>query len=298
MEEVFIKAHDGYNLCLNIYEAENPKAVVQIAHGMEEHQGRYKSFAGMLVSNGYIVVSADMRGHGKMAKTLGFFKRQNGYKSLINDQVRVTKYIKERYQNLNLFLFAHSMGSIISRVVLQNYSKLYDKVVFSGYPNYRAAAKLGIKIANSLTEKHSSKYKSKLLTSIEFKFFNFMVWNPKTKVDWMCYNRDVIDEYLKDPLCGFGFTSSAFSDLFTLVVIMNDYKKYKKVNPNLSMLFIRGANDPSTGGVSGSTKSVEVMKKAGFKNITKIDYQKMRHEVINEKENQMVYDDILSFFEA
>ena len=79
---------------------------------------------------------------------------------------------------------------------------------------------------------------------------------------------------------------------------MNDYKKYKRVNQNLSMLFIRGVNDPSTGGVSGSTKSVEVMKKAGFKNITKIDYEKMRHEVINEKENQNVYDDILSFFEA
>ncbi len=298
MEEVLIKAHDGYNLLLNVYEAEQPKAVVQIAHGMEEHQGRYKKFAEMLVQNGYTVVSADMRGHGKMAKTLGFFKRQNGYRTLINDQVRVTKYIKERFASLKLFLFAHSMGSIISRVVLQNHSKLYDKVVFSGYPNYRASAKLGIKIANALTEKHGSKYKSKLMTSLEFKFFNFMVWNPKTKVDWMCYNKEVIDEYLKDSLCGAGFTCSAFSDLFTLVVMMHDYKKYKKVNQNLSMLFLRGANDPSTGGVSGSMKSVEVMKRAGFKNITKIDYQKMRHEVINEKENQKVYDDILSFFEV
>ena len=45
MEEIFIKAHDGYNLFLNVYEAKNPKAVVQIAHGMEEHQGRYKRFA-------------------------------------------------------------------------------------------------------------------------------------------------------------------------------------------------------------------------------------------------------------
>ena len=298
MEEILIKAHDGYNLYLNIYEAKAPKAIVQIAHGMEEHQGRYKRFAEMLVKNGYTVVSADMRGHGKMAKTRGFFKRKEGYKSLINDQIRVTKYIKERFAGFKLFLFAHSMGSIISRVVLQNYSKFYDKVVLSGYPNYRASAKLGIKIANALTEKHGSKYKSKLLTSIEFKFFNFMVWNPKTKVDWMCYNRDIINEYLSDPLCGFGFTSSAFSDLFTLVVLMNDYKRYKKVNPELSMLFIRGMNDPSTGGVSGSTKSVEVMKKAGFRNITKIDYPKMRHEVINEKENQKVYDDILSFFEA
>ena len=72
MEEVLIRAHDGYRLLLNVYEVENPKAVVQIAHGMEEHQGRYKAFAQMLNENGYTVVSADMRGHGKMPKTLGF----------------------------------------------------------------------------------------------------------------------------------------------------------------------------------------------------------------------------------
>ena len=82
MEEVLINAHDGYRLLLNVYEIENAKGVVQIAHGMEEHQGRYKAFAEMLNANGYTVVSADMRGHGKMPKTLGFFKRKEGYKTL------------------------------------------------------------------------------------------------------------------------------------------------------------------------------------------------------------------------
>ena len=83
MIEYFLKAQDGYELCLNIYDVKNPKAVVQIAHGMEEHQGRYKDFAEMLNKNGYAVVSADMRGHGKYAKTLGFFKKKEGYKRSI-----------------------------------------------------------------------------------------------------------------------------------------------------------------------------------------------------------------------
>ena len=295
MEEVLINAHDGYRLLLNVYEIENAKGVVQIAHGMEEHQGRYKAFAEMLNENGYTVVSADMRGHGKMAKTLGFFKRKEGYKTLINDHLKVSKYIKKRFQNLPIILFAHSMGSIIARVVLQNNSNFYDKAILSGYPNYRTSAKIGIMLADSLTAKHSSKYKSKIMTSLEFKFFNFMVWNPKTKVDWICYDREVINEYLKDPLCGFGFTSSAFSDLFNLVVLMHDYKRFKKVNQNLPILFIRGADDPSTGGKLGSENSVKTLQKAGFKNITKIDYEKMRHEVINEIGKAKVYADILEF---
>lgn len=298
MEEIFIKACDGYNLYLNVYKTQNPKAVVQIAHGMEEHQGRYKDFAEMLLKNGYIVVSADMRGHGKMAKSLGYFKNKEGYKYLVNDQVRITKYIRKTYPDLKLYLFAHSMGTIISRVVLQNYSKLYDKVVFSGYPNYRSASKLGIKIADSLVQKNGAKYKSKLMTSLEFKFFNFMVWNPKTKVDWMCYNKNIIEKYLNDSLCGFGFSCSAFSDLFNLVVIMHNHKLYNKVNENLPLLFLRGSDDLSTGGNSGALNSIEVMKKAGFKNIIKIDYEKMRHEIINEENNKQVYDDILKFFNS
>lgn len=295
MREVLINAHDGYRLLLNVYEVENAKGVVQIAHGMEEHQGRYQAFAKMLNKNGYTVVSADMRGHGKMAKTLGFFKRKDGYKSLINDHLRVSKYIRQQYPKLPLFLFAHSMGSIIARVVLQNNSKFYDKVILSGYPNYRVSAKIGILIADSLSANYKPKYKSKLMTSLEFKFFNFMVWNPKTKVDWICYDREVINEYLKDPLCGFGFTSSAFSDLFNLVVLMHECKRFKNINENLPILLIRGEDDPSTGGKLGSENSVKTLQKAGFKNITKIDYEKMRHEVINEIGKSKVYDDILEF---
>ena len=83
-----------------------------------------------------------------MSKTLGFFKRKEGYNTLIDDHLKVTNYIKNKYKGLPVYLFAHSMGSIIARVVLQEHSKKYDKVILSGYPNYRAAAKIGIKIHN------------------------------------------------------------------------------------------------------------------------------------------------------
>ena len=44
MKKQFIKARDGYNLELHIFEVPNAKAVVQVIHGMEEHQGRYEKF--------------------------------------------------------------------------------------------------------------------------------------------------------------------------------------------------------------------------------------------------------------
>lgn len=73
MEKIFIKARDNYELELHEFKVENSKAVIQIIHGMEEHQERYEDFIKELNENGFSVVSSDMRGHGKSAKDLGFF---------------------------------------------------------------------------------------------------------------------------------------------------------------------------------------------------------------------------------
>ena len=59
LKKQFIKARDGYNLELHIFEVPNAKAVVQVIHGMEEHQGRYEKFIKFLNENGFSVVSSD-----------------------------------------------------------------------------------------------------------------------------------------------------------------------------------------------------------------------------------------------
>ena len=46
-----------------------PKAVVQIAHGMAEHAGRYARLAAALIAAGYAVYAHDQRGHGKTARS-------------------------------------------------------------------------------------------------------------------------------------------------------------------------------------------------------------------------------------
>ena len=47
---------------------ENPKAIVQIVHGMSEWAGRYDYFAEKLVEEGYLVYSHDHSGHGNSSK--------------------------------------------------------------------------------------------------------------------------------------------------------------------------------------------------------------------------------------
>lgn len=296
MEKVIIQARDGYQLDVHIFKVENAKAVIQIIHGMEEHQERYENFIKTLNDNGFIVVSSDLRGHGMNCEDLGYFKDKKGYKELIFDQKTITQYIKENFKNLDIYIFAHSFGTIITRVLLQSDSKEYQKVVLSGYPNYQVGAHFGIIISNVIQMIHGAKYKSKLLSSLSIDPFNKCIKNPKTDFDWVCANEETVQQYIDDPYCGIGFTCSAFNDLYHLVIRMHKAKLYKEVNKNISILLLRGDKDPCTGFDKGAKDSYEILKKAGFKDIQYITYPNMRHEILAEKDNDIVYKNTLDFF--
>lgn len=296
MKKQFIKARDGYNLELHIFEVPNAKAVVQVIHGMEEHQGRYEKFIRVLNENGFSVVSSDMRGHGKSCKDLGYFKEKEGYLELIEDQKFITDFIQKYFPNQNINLFAHSMGTIIARVLLQENSKAYKNVVLSGYPNFQKGAYPGILFTNLITAIHGPKYKSKFILDVSKDTFNHVIKNPKTKYDWICYNEESVKSYIDDPYCGIGFTCSAYNDLFHLVVMMHKTEMYHNVNKDMELLLVRGIDDPCIGGSRGSDDSYRVLYNAGFSKIKRIDYENMRHEILAEKDNKKVYNDIINFF--
>lgn len=293
-----MKARDGYQLDVHVFAVREAKAVIQIIHGMEEHQERYEPFVKFLNENGFTVVSSDMRGHGKSATDTGFFKEKKGYLELLEDQRRVTGFIRKHFSEIPIYLFAHSMGTIITRVLLQRDSKAYQKVVLSGYPSYQKGVHLGTVLAGAVKLLRGSKYKSHVLNALSIGSFNRSIKEAKTECDWICSNAETVNAYLLDPYCGFGFTCSAFGDLFRLVIGMHDVKRYQDVNPELELLFLRGEDDPCVGGDRGAEDSRNVLLKAGFQKIRHVDYPGMRHEILAEKEHQKVYDDVLAFYQG
>ena len=87
-----------------------PKAVVQIAHGMAEHIGRYDDFARFLVSNGFVVCGNDHLGHGKSVNTpydYGYFCEYDGDKRIVDDMHILTHIMKKRYPEIPYFIFGN-----------------------------------------------------------------------------------------------------------------------------------------------------------------------------------------------
>lgn len=296
MENVLINSIDNYELSLNVYEVEKAKGYIQILHGMQEHQGRYLAIISELNNAGYTVISSDMRAHGANAIELGYFAEKNGWKLLIEDQKTITSYIIKRFNTKKVIILAHSMGTIIARNLLQTESNNYEKVILTGYPNYQFIVKGGILIGKTIRLFKGGKYKSKMLFKLSVGSFNKKIENPKTKLDWLSYNEENIDNYLHDPLCGFPFKTSAFIDLFTLLNRMNRFKK-KDENKEIPLLLLSGLQDPCVGGNKGIKNSIKALNKANFTNIKNIEYPNMRHEILNEKKSCDVVKDILDFLD-
>ncbi len=294
-----LKARDGYSLSVHTFDGKQPTAVIQLIHGMEEHQERYETFIHFLTQNGYCVVSSNLRGHGKTAPQLGHFKDYGGCVELIKDQVLIRRMIAKLYPGMPVYLFAHSMGSIIARVLLQNHSNQYDKVVLSGYPCFRYGAIIGLPLSSFLAKWKGPTYKSRLLEHISIGVFNNTIPDSETPFDWLTRDKKHVKKFMDDSLCGMGFSCSAFHDLYRLLIRMHHPKNYNNVNKDMSILMISGEKDACTGGEGGTWDSYSTLVKAGFniENISCITYPEMRHEVLNEINHFKVYEDILDFYD-
>ena len=89
------------------WEVENPKAIIQIVHGMSEHAARYDDFAQFLNSNGIAVFAEDHRGHGKTAGSIervGHVADEDGMTKIMEDVVLLHQDIKKRHSNITVFI--------------------------------------------------------------------------------------------------------------------------------------------------------------------------------------------------
>lgn len=294
-----ISKFDNLKLKAREYRPENYQKVVLIVHGMCEHQLRYSDFATYLAKHGFLVYTYDHRGHGGSigeGGTLGYFAKKQGAQALITDLDTVVDFIKDNNKELEIYLFAHSMGSIIARCFLQTGSQKVAKVILSGAPNYQGLAPFGLFLANVVSLFEGEKKRSKFLTKLSLGNFNKAVANPTSPNDWISYNQSNIDKYNNDPLCGFTFTNNGYKALFKLLIRMHKVNAYLDVKETLPICFMAGADDPCTGGTKGLINSEKTLKTAGFKNILKEEFAGMRHEILNEIDRKNIFEEVLEFY--
>jgi alpha-beta hydrolase superfamily lysophospholipase len=83
------------------------KAVACLVHGIGEHGGRYSHVAEAFNRAGYALIAFDLRGHGRSEGKRG---HAPNYEALMSDISQLLETAKQRYPNLPVFLYGHSLG--------------------------------------------------------------------------------------------------------------------------------------------------------------------------------------------
>ena len=278
-----------------------PKAILQISHGMCEFIERYEDFAAFLCDNGFIVCGNDHLGHGNSIASeedLGYFGEENGYEYLVTDLYKTMTIVRKSYPNLPYFMLGHSMGSFVARMFLTQYGKELTGAVICGTSGGNPFAGTGIRMAKSTARKKGSHFRSKKLDSMAFQGYNKRIDKPQSRFDWLTTDPQIVSDYEQNPKNNFIFTAAGFKDLFTLVKLVSAKEWADKVPKNLPLFLIAGEEDPVGEYGKGVRKVCRRLIEADVQDIALHLYPGGRHEIINESNRKDVYIDIARWMDS
>ena len=298
-ERYFPSATGLGDIRYRLWIPDDPRAALQITHGMSEYIDRYDAFAGFLAENGILVYGCDLTGHGKTVKkdgVLGYFGPKNGWDANLQDMRTMHDLVKAEFPALPYILMGHSMGSFLARTYAGRDGADFDAFIFSG----TAGSNPVLGIAKFLTRRSIKKTGggevNEKLYNLCFGAFNKSFAPARTNFDWLTRDEAVVDAYVVDPLCGFPFTTSGMLDIFDGLAEISS-KKWAERVPNKPILVFSGARDPVGGNGKGVKQVFGWLKSTGHNAELKL-YEDGRHEMLNELNREEVYGDVLLFLET
>ena len=284
----------GISLAAAVIAPEKPKAAVVFVHGMAEHKERYFPFMTYLSDKGYACIIADLRGHGATATSreeLGYFGK-DGRKALVGDTLSVIQWTREQYPGLKVFLFGHSMGSLIVRCFAKEFDSTIDGLVVCGSPSQNSAAGAGIFLTRVIRLFKGDRYRSALLEDMSTGPYGKKFATEGVKNAWLSTNKINVQAYNEDPLCGFRFTVNGYRALMQLLKDTYTEKGWIVARPDLPVHFIAGSDDPCIGTIKQFSQAVTFFRNRGYRQVTSKVYPRMRHEILNEMGREEVWMDV------
>lgn len=294
-ESIKINAFDTHELVGTVWRnsaSELSKGIIILVHGMAETIERYDEFATFLSNNDFIVYGINQRGHGPNTEMHGFLG-EDGWFRMKEDLKHVLLFAKSIDSELPVIMIGHSMGSFVVRDFLIDYSYLIKGVVLSGtgFPN-KLSLKAGKWLASRDVRKHGSKHVNLKLDRMIFGSYNKRIPANETPFDWLSRDKKIVASYIADDYCGNVHPSSFFLEFSMALERILSTKILKNINTELQMLVISGDADPVGDYGKGVDKTVKFYLRLGFA-VQKRLYADGRHEMLNEIDKEVVFDDIL-----
>jgi len=271
-------------------------AAVIISHGMGEYKERYEYFSTFLCSRNLAVYIIDHRGHGETASadnSFGILPANDGWLTAASDLLGLYNVLKNDHPDIPVFLLGHSYGSFLAVTFAIKWGPLLSGVLLSGtaYPSSFTlkSGKAAVKAAANTFGTERSLF---TINALCFAGYALSVKKPKTEFDWICSDQSVVREFMSNPRSQFLYSNGFYLNLIEGLNYNYKPENLRLIPPELPFYFFSGAEDPVGDQTRGVIKAAELLQEAGVTDITMKFYDGMRHEILNEKIKDSVYNDL------
>ena len=298
MDLLTLEASDGKPVHCYFWGVSNPKAVVQIAHGMGEHARRYDATAQAFNEAGYIVYANDHRGHGATAGGQYGYMGGDGWNRVLADAYELNREIRASHPDTPVVLLGHSMGSMMSQQYITRYGASIDALALSGSPGFKdpMLGRLPSLIARFERWRLGPEAHSDLMQKMLFGGANKKFDGPGASgFEWLSRDGGEVVKYVEDEACGFVLTAGSLCDLFAGSADAQRPENLQNIPKTLPVYVFSGADDPVHSEEKDLMRMVEAYRSAG---LTAVDYKVYpggRHELFNDINANEVVSDLLAW---
>jgi len=224
---------DGLSIaCVTWSGQDNVRGVVQTAHGLGEHIGRYVELAETLVHGEFVVYGNDHRGHGLTAKASGSFGDfgPGGFDQLVEDMASLAALAKHQHPGKPYILLGHSMGSFAGQQFILDYSHSIDGLALSGSGTLDGL----VRLAQSVSAGEDP-----------MNLMNAPFEPARTPLDWLSRDNAEVDAFVADPLCFPSLTTKSMESFSDASPRLPSRKRSPKPERIFAYTFSSAATIPS-----------------------------------------------------
>lgn len=264
---------------------DEPKAILQITHGMTEHIGRYEAFAQEMTAQGIAVAGYDLRGHGRNignADVASFGK--GGWEASLQDMRLFFEYLAAHFPGIPHHMLGFSLGSFLLREYLGKWPDSVSSAIIMGtgkQPGFVLSIMMAI--VKGQIKKGGFDNTTDLVRQLSFGTYNQKFKPNRTASDWLCADIKQLDDYIADLLCRKDISSGLFWQLLGAMKRTGGKDACGAWRKDMPVLLISGKNDP----VGDMGKGVQSVKKqldnAGMKHVFMHLLPGARHILLSEK---------------
>ena len=267
-----LKNPAGKNIYFKAWDAENPKAVIALVHGLGEHAERYSHVGEWFADHGIAMCGIDLHGFGRSEGLRGHAKNLNAYLQEIRMLIEESK---KRYPNSPLVLYGHSMGGLLVLNYLLNCNDPHIHCTVASAPWIRLAFPAP---------------KSKVLAG---KMLQRVI--PRLRlpnglaVHFISHDPEVVERYKTDPMVHDKLSTRAGISLLRGSEFLDAYSGDVEV----PLLIMHGGDDQITSKEASLEFSQRISGDIQYK-----EWPGLYHEIHNEPEKEEVFEYMKSWIES